>query len=141
MNKIQQVMLVDDCKATNYISRLIIEKYGFAEEIIEVMNGLEAITYLSTAQDGKYPQPGLVFLDLNMPVMNGWEFLERYKLLPDEQKAGVVVVMLTTSLNPDDEMEAGGICDVKSFSCKPLTLEKLDRVLAEYYPGSVRSQS
>ena len=73
-----------------------------------------------------------------MPVMNGWEFLESYKHLPSNQQAGVVVVMLTTSLNPDDEAQADNIDGVKAFSSKPLTIEKLDGVLAEFYPRSVR---
>ncbi|POP54408.1 response regulator [Zhongshania marina] len=138
MDKLKSVVLIDDCKATNYIHRLIIEKYGFAEAITEFMNGKEAIDYLSTEVDGEFPTPELIFLDLNMPVMNGWEFLESYKHLPSNQQAGVVVVMLTTSLNPDDEAQADNIDGVKAFSSKPLTIEKLDGVLAEFYPRSVR---
>ncbi|MFT6552345.1 MAG: CheY-like chemotaxis protein [Zhongshania marina] len=138
MDKLKSVVLIDDCKATNYIHRLIIEKYGFAEAITEFMNGKEAIDYLSTEVDGEFPKPELIFLDLNMPVMNGWEFLESYKHLPSNQQAGVVVVMLTTSLNPDDEAQADNIDGVKAFSSKPLTIEKLDGVLAEFYPRSVR---
>lgn len=138
MDKLKNVVLIDDCKATNYIHRLIIEKYGFAETISEFMNGREAMDYLSTKVDGEFPKPELIFLDLNMPVMNGWEFLESYKHLPSDQQAGVVVVMLTTSLNPDDEAQADDIDGVKAFSSKPLTTEKLDDVLAEFYPRSVR---
>ena len=138
MENLKSVVLIDDCKATNYIHRLIIEKYGFAEAITEFMNGKEAIDYLSTEVDGEFPTPELIFLDLNMPVMNGWEFLESYKHLPSNQQAGVVVVMLTTSLNPDDEAQADNIDGVKAFSSKPLTIEKLDGVLAEFYPRSVR---
>ncbi|CAA0095092.1 Response regulator rcp1 [Zhongshania aliphaticivorans] len=138
MNKLKSVLLIDDCKATNYIHRLIIEKYGFTESITEFMNGREAMDYLTTAVDGVFPQPDLIFLDLNMPVMNGWEFLDEYKLLPKEQHAGVVVVMLTTSLNPDDESTANTIEDVNTFSSKPLTMEKLDSVLTEYYADCVR---
>jgi len=138
MDKLKNVVLIDDCKATNYIHRLIIEKYGFAETISEFMNGREAMDYLSTKVDGEFPKPELIFLDLNMPVMNGWEFLESYKHLPSDQQAGVVVVMLTTSLNPDDEAQADDIDGVKAFSSKPLTTEKLDGVLAEFYPRCVR---
>lgn len=125
MDKLKNVVLIDDCKATNYIHRLIIEKYGFAETISEFMNGRDAMDYLSTKVDGEFPKPELIFLDLNMPVMNGWEFLESYKHLSSDQQAGVVVVMLTTSLNPDDEAQADDIDGVKAFSSKPLTTENL----------------
>ncbi len=77
MNKLKRVLLIDDCKATNYIHRLVIEKYGCAEAVVEVNNGREALEYLTTEVDGSYPKPELVFLDINMPVMNGWQFLEK----------------------------------------------------------------
>lgn len=141
MKKLKSVVLIDDCKATNYIHRLIIEKYGFAENVTELINGSEAIDYLSTMVNGKFPHPELIFLDLNMPVLNGWEFLERYTLLPVEKQAGAIVVMLTTSLNPDDEAKAGDTAGVKAFSSKPLTIEKLDRILAEFYPDCARQLS
>jgi CheY-like chemotaxis protein len=132
------VMLVDDCKATNFIHKLVIEKYGFADSITEFVNGEEAIDYFYTMYGRKRTAPDLIFLDLNMPVLNGWEFLQQYALLPAEQQAGAVVVMLTTSLNPDDEARATAISGVKAFSSKPLTLEKIDKVLAEFYPDCVR---
>ncbi|WP_373082940.1 response regulator [Zhongshania sp.] len=134
MDKLKRVLLVDDCKATNYIHRLVIEKYGCAESVIEVNDGREALTYLNTKSDGEFPQPELVFLDINMPVMNGWQFLEEYETLSAEQQAGVIVVMLTTSLNPDDAELAERTREVKSFSSKPLTEAKLSAILAEHYP-------
>ncbi|WP_414729492.1 response regulator [Zhongshania aliphaticivorans] len=138
MNKLKRVLLVDDCKATNYIHRLVIEKYGCAEAVVEVNNGREALEYLTTEVDGSYPKPELVFLDINMPVMNGWQFLEKYADVPEAQQAGVVVVMLTTSLNPDDASLAQSKAAVKSFSSKPLTESRLDDVLAENYPEALR---
>tara|TARA_R110001592_G_scaffold6045_16_gene32866 strand:- start:8107 stop:8535 length:429 start_codon:yes stop_codon:yes gene_type:complete len=141
MKKLKHVLLIDDCKATNYIHKLVIEKYGFAETITEFMNGSEAIDYLSAISRRRDTAPELIFLDLNMPVLNGWEFLEQYTLLPVEHQAGAVVVMLTTSLNPDDEARAAAIAGVKAFASKPLTLEKIDEILAEFYPGCTRQLS
>ena len=134
MDKLKSVVLIDDCKATNYIHRLIIEKYGFAEAITEFMNGKEAIDYLSTEVDGEFPTPELIFLDLNMPVMNGWEFLESYKHLPSNQQAGVVVVMLTTSLNPDDKRKSKNLSSLNSFENKPLNKAKMRNLLLRYFP-------
>ena len=141
MDKLKRVLLIDDCKATNFIHRLVIEKYGCAESITEVTDGRQAITYLKTAIGGKFPQPELVFLDINMPIMDGWQFLEEYAKLPAEHQAGVVVVMLTTSLNPDDANVASEIKEVKHFASKPLTKEKLSEVLGEHYPHMVNEES
>jgi CheY-like chemotaxis protein len=138
MNKLKRVLLIDDCKATNYIHRLVIEKYGCAETVVEVNNGRQALDYLTTEVNGRYPKPELIFLDINMPVMNGWQFLEKYADVPEAQQAGVVVVMLTTSLNPDDASLAQSKESVKHFLSKPLTEGRLDDVLAENYPEALR---
>ncbi len=62
-----------------------------------------------------FPQPGLVFLDINMPGMFGWDFLEEHKNLPSGQKAKIVVAMLATSLNPDDREKGEIIILLKSL--------------------------
>ncbi|GAA4104389.1 response regulator [Zhongshania borealis] len=139
MNKLKRILLVDDCKATNYIHRLVIEKYGCAEQVVDVNDGRQALDYLNTPIDGKYPQPELVFLDINMPVMTGWQFLDEYAKLSADHQAGVVVVMLTTSLNPDDADLAESRREVKNFSSKPLTEQKLSEVLKEHYPHLVKA--
>ena len=70
-----------------------------------------------------------------MPAMNGWEFLDKYKKLSKERKVEIVVVMLTTSLNPDDKLKANEMPDISGFETKPLTTEKLNRILTKYFPS------
>ena len=128
--KISTVLLIDDNPADNYIHRIELEDSGLVETIVEQTSGAGALEYLSTADaGGSFPQPELVFLDINMPAMNGWEFLQHYEKLPKDQLAKMVVVMLTTSLNPVDEKRAKSIGVLGQFMNKPLTQEAIKQVI------------
>jgi CheY-like chemotaxis protein len=68
-----------------------------------------------------------------MPAMDGWEFLDRYRRLPAAQKADIVLIMLTTSLNPDDELRTKTIPEVAGFENKPLSQQRLKELLDKYF--------
>ena len=127
--KLSTVLLIDDDEPTNYLNKLIIEETGCAEKIKVVQSGNEAIKYL--AHTGKkVPPPELIFLDINMPAMDGWEFLEEYKKI---SKGKVVMFMLTTSLNPDDEERSKMIKEISGFKNKPLTKEIVLEILENHF--------
>ncbi len=132
------VLLIDDDEPTNFINRVILEEAGYAIHIQITQGGKEALDYLTHC--GKFadapeqsPCPDLILLDVNMPAMDGWEFLAQYKELPQAQKAEIVVVMLTTSLNPDDEARASGIPEISGFRNKPLTTVMLRMILTDFF--------
>jgi CheY-like chemotaxis protein len=138
MKKLKCVLLVDDDTAFNYLHRRTIKKFDLAETIQEVLNAREALDYLTNqgafVNNGtRYPQPDLIFLDINMPGMSGWDFLEEYKKLPAEQKGKIVLVMLTTSLNPEDEERARKNPEISDFIHKPLSMEALEEVIQQYF--------
>jgi CheY-like chemotaxis protein len=76
--------------------------------------------------------PDLIFLDINMPGMNGWEFLDEYNKIMDPTKNSLVVTMLTTSDNPDDKARAKDWKFVSDFITKPLTKEMMEKILAAH---------
>ncbi|MCM4151099.1 response regulator [Arenibacter sp. N53] len=123
--KLNCVLLVDDDDATNFIHNYVIKEAGFAEHIKVVENGQEALDYLKSKNEKEYLRPNLIFLDINMPVMDGWEFLEQYKHLDEELQGHMMVVMITTSLNPDDKLNAKSHDIVDHYMSKPLTVEML----------------
>ena len=127
------ILLIDDSEADNYFHEMIIREANCTKNIVAVTNGEAALKFLSTPIDGSYPKPDLIFLDINMPRMNGWEFIDAYDKLPADQRGNNLVVMLTTSLNPDDDQRAKENPHIESFINKPLTqiiLEQLvDRCL------------
>ncbi len=137
--KLDCILLVDDDFSTNFLNQMILKKAGIAEHVETVLNGKEALEYLTNT--GKYeangtvfPRPSLIFLDINMPVMDGWEFLAAYHKLPEYQKGQIVIVMLTASFNPDDETRAGKIPEITGFRNKPLSLKMLADIMEKYFP-------
>ena len=127
--KLKRILLVDDSEATNAMNVYLFNRLNAAEQIDVALNGVEAIDYLTTEDaNGEYPRPELIVLDLNMPVMNGLEFLEAYQDLSEDIKGGVIIVMLTTSMLESDQMSARGFESVVGYQNKPLTLEKAEEI-------------
>ncbi|MBL4577466.1 MAG: response regulator [Flavobacteriales bacterium] len=127
------VMLIDDEESTNFLSEMVLKQVGCAERIVVKQSAMEALDYLKSKEDGEHPQPNIIFLDINMPGMDGWEFLEKYRDLNKGEKGEIIVVMLTTSLNPADAEKAKGIEEIDAFRSKPLTREMLDKILEEHF--------
>jgi CheY-like chemotaxis protein len=136
IDRLDCVLLVDDDFATNYFHKLVIEKAGIDTHVQVVENGRDALDYITCSgkfKESATPLPGIIFLDINMPRMNGWEFLEEYRKLPQELKAKIVMAMVTTSLNPADEKKAHNNKDLIDFISKPLTLEKFEEIVSAHF--------
>jgi CheY-like chemotaxis protein len=137
LSELKCILLVDDDDATNYINRLVIQQWNENVHVQICTNGQHALDYLSCqgefSTESCYPQPGIIFLDINMPGMNGWDFLRKYEDLPQEQKAKVVMAMLTTSLNSDDEVKANNFHTLKGFHNKPLTIDIIDETVTQNF--------
>ena len=136
--KLNCVLVIDDDEPTNYFNQMIVEQAGCTEKIKVAQSGQEALDYLATSvelacQDDTFPCPDLIFLDINMPAMDGWEFLEQYRQLKKERRNQVIVVMLTTSLFQEDMIRAQGIPEITAFENKPLTPEKLKKILMSHF--------
>ncbi|MFM7021828.1 MAG: response regulator [Flavobacteriales bacterium] len=136
INGLECILLVDDDDATNFIHKMEIKKLNLDVHLEVVHNGKEALDYIT--QQGKYagttyPQPGVILLDINMPIMNGWEFIEAYGKLSGDRKAKIVIAMLTTSINPDDEKRARANSELVEFMNKPLKEGVLKSLLERHY--------
>jgi len=128
--KLNCILLVDDDSEDNIYHKIILKNMDIVNCIDVVVNGVEALAYLN--KENQIP-PELIFLDLNMPKMNGWEFLEQYKYLDDKQKARIVIMILTTSANPDHIKKAKEIKEVTGFETKPLTKEIMTEILNKHF--------
>jgi len=134
--KLKCVLLIDDDEPTNLFNSAIILEAGCTEKIQSCSSGPEGLAYLKSEMNGKHPKPEIIFLDINMPGMDGWEFLDEYNKLPISQKGEIIVVMLTTSLNPEDKIKAVEY-GAKGFSNKPLTVEGINGIIGTYFPDAV----
>jgi CheY-like chemotaxis protein len=136
--KLMCILFIDDDEPTNFLNKLLIEEMGCAHHVQLVSSGEEALEYLTGSgafSNGQnHPRPDLIFLDINMPGMDGWEFLQHYQKLPPTQKANIVMVMLTTSLNPDDEKSAQQNIEISGFENKPLQPEVMKKILTRFFP-------
>ena len=131
--RLKTVMLIDDDNSTNIYNEYIISDMGVTEEIVIFQNGEKALKFLTTKNDdGKYPQPDIILLDINMPIMNGWEFLAEYNKIPQEQRS-VVITMLTSSMNTDDKRKAEEMEVINGFINKPLSEEKFNEILDTFF--------
>lgn len=132
--KLKGILLIDDDNDCNFFHKLLIDQMNCTEKVYIATNGLEALGFLKACAEGKYPKPEIIFLDINMPKMNGWEFLDEYHKLAENEKAKMVLIMLTTSLNPDDREKASTYTEVSGFLSKYLDKDSLTRVLEKHFP-------
>ena len=119
------ILLVDDDDATNYINQLIIARAGI-EQVIATENGREALVYL---HENQHNNPvDLILLDLNMPIVSGWEFLELYQQLPKKETINIYI-MLSTDIGMVKKEELNRYDAVKGFIEKPLSKSSFLQVL------------
>lgn len=134
MNKrLDLVLLIDDDEDDNFYHKRIIEKADIADHIVSLASGVEALNWLQSPEKVPSSPPDLIFLDINMPRMNGWEFLEAYQALLPAHRGKIIIMMLTTSLNPADQERAQRSPYVAGFETKPLTVALLHQILTTHF--------
>lgn len=124
-------MLVDDNPDDNFYHARSISKNNPLDVVITKNTGMKALEYLTKKDGGAHPD--LIFLDINMPGMNGWEFLEEYDQLDKEFQSRAIIIMLTTSENPDDMAKAKACASVSDYKSKPLTEEVMREIINKYF--------
>jgi CheY-like chemotaxis protein len=136
-NMLDLVLLVDDDDTTNYLNRRLLTDMKVAKEIKVLKNGREALDYLSKAcaaiPDDAYKCPDLIFLDIKMPTMDGFEFLEEYQRLGLDAGDHVIILMLTSSASFYDLERIRSFKKVKKHYSKALTNHDVREILKEFF--------
>jgi len=132
-NRIDKVLIIDDDEISNFITESILEQSNKVKEIDVVMSADEGIKLLTKlASKGANHLPSLILLDIKMPVKSGWDFLNEYKALADIDRSKIVIVMLSSSVYPDDVHKANTFEEVAGYLSKPITLDKVEEVVEKY---------
>lgn len=129
MKKYKSVLLVDDDNVSCFINDRILRTFGLTESIHTVYNGKEALDFLKEHNDDQEVFPDLILLDVHMPVMNGFEFMEEFSKTSFNGPSPEVII-LTSSSNPVDQEKAEQYT-VLAYLNKPLRFEELNRLFAK----------
>ena len=126
MNKL---LLIDDDKITQMLCKITVQRVNSDIEVVSVSNGKEALDLLNPCLDRLAAWPDLILLDLNMPIFNGWDFLN--ELTSNKSKLADLppIVILTSTINPNDKEKAVSYKCVKGFITKPLNKEHVITLL------------
>lgn len=124
MSNYKTCLLIDDNYIDNFVTRKILESGDFAEKVIVSQSATEAISSLRSGA----VKPDVIFLDIRMPMMGGFEFLQEYDKLDIEHKQSIKIFMLSSSLDPTDLRKSTNNKYITSFIHKPLTQKTLDDI-------------
>lgn len=130
---LKSILLVDDDESTNFINSIFIKKLDIDVDIYKKMNGSEALDFLNSSKLNEDFFPCLIVLDINMPIMNGWEFLDQYKNFNESLKKECIIVMTTVSEDEQDLIRASRNNDIKEYYQKPMSDEKFSQLISEYF--------
>jgi CheY-like chemotaxis protein len=128
MKVIENVIVVEDDPIASLIISKKLEKHARFIHCRAFANGKLSIEYIQSAVKDNGILPDLILLDINMPVMNGWEFLDAFQKV--QKQKPIPVIMLTSSIDPQDIEKASTYKEVKGYFPKPLTNDSLEQIIA-----------
>ncbi len=126
------VCLIDDDKIYQFTARKILESTGLANNILSFYNGSEAIGFFRDKLTKDPDQlPDIIFLDINMPVMNGWQFLEEYHKLLANIKKSIIIYVVSSSVDDCDIQRSKQFSSVTDYIVKPINRIKYQQLIEQ----------
>ena len=125
----KNIAIVDDDEIFVFLTRKVIERSNIVELVKTFNNGLEALKYFRENVNNPEALPEIILLDLSMPVMDGWQFLDEYVKLHIKTEHPIIIYICSSSISPDDIERAKTISVVSDYLIKPVTKEKLVEII------------
>lgn len=130
MKKIETLYVIDDDDTYQFIIQKVVEETRLVDQIKLFSNGKLALTFLESAISENKILPDVILLDISMPVMDGWEFLENFILLNPKVGKKITIYLVSSSVNPRDVEKARNITEVTDYVVKPISKEKLIELIS-----------
>lgn len=129
MSNLSNICVVDDDKIYQLTFRKTIQSIGFNKQLLIFSNGEEAINFLQNKANRPDELPDIIFLDINMPIMDGWDFMEEYIQIKPRIGKQITIYLVSSSVDVRDLERAKAIAEISDYLIKPVTKEQLIQIL------------
>ena len=125
---VRKVLIIDDDNINNFLCERIIKLANFSEEVNTFINSDSAMEFLKLNADNPSDLPEIIFLDINMPIKTGWDFLNEFDVIKNDFKKEMKIFMLSSSVYEEDVKKARSYATVTDYITKPLSVETLKKL-------------
>ncbi|WP_299431762.1 response regulator [uncultured Aquimarina sp.] len=130
MKRIDIACIIDDDPIFVFGIKKVMELINFCEGIMVFKNGQDGLNNLRAIISAKEKLPDIILLDLNMPILDGWQFLEEFIKIPCDKK--ILIYVVSSSVDPEDVLRAKSYEGVSDYIVKPISVQKLKEVLQDF---------
>ncbi|WP_316839106.1 response regulator [Pedobacter gandavensis] len=131
MNSLKKIALIDDDSTFVFLTKRMIKAANISTHIDEFNDGLQALNFLKANQNNSEILPDVIFLDLSMPIMDGWEFLEEYTVVEPRIRKTIILYIVSSSISPHDIERSRNFSVVSDFIIKPLNKERFIQIMGD----------
>ncbi|NNG09794.1 MAG: response regulator [Arenibacter sp.] len=132
MGKFKNSCIIDDDPISVFGIKRSMKETNFSDDVVVYTNGQDALDGLTKMINEGKKLPSIIFLDLNMPIMDGWEFLDDFIKIPNSNTDNVIIFIVSSSMDPRDMIKAKNYKMVNNYILKPILRKDLEKLMTEF---------